>query len=341
LAASRKKAVDAQTMAFNGEDPRANRLDHRRRIQEESKRNFGFLRDEFLRLYCEPNLKPATLRQYRSLFVTKELEDWERLPLSQIRRRDVIDLLDRVVVEGTPTKANRVLDLLRSMFNWAVVRDIIEHSPTDKVQNPAPEVERDRVLSIDEIKVFWEACGSTNCFESIYKILLLTGQRRSEVGEMRWSELISLKKGEGLWVIPKERTKMSRAHKVPLSDAVIEILDQVPRTSEEFVFSTTGRTPVTGYTRAKQRIDERIKEIIEEKDLSDLFTEPWRVHDLRRTAATHMAEMGVSRDVVELILNHRSGTRRGVAGVYNRSELLSERRTALERLARLVPCIDR
>lgn len=333
LGEARQHARKAQEMASGGEDPRANRLAHKRRIEEESRKNFGQLREKFLKLHCKVKLKPKTYYGYEKTLFGKELVAWEKRPLSQIKRRDIIELLDQIVADGHPIKANRYFDILRSMFNWAASRDLIEDVPTDRVVKPAQESKRDRALSLEEVKLFWEACASLEDFEPLFKILLLTGQRRSEVAEMRWSELHDLNSPSPMWVLPKERTKMSRAHKVPLSSTAADILRAIIPVSEEFVFSTTGTTPVSGFTRAKRRLDKRIAELIEKNCLNHLFVEPWRIHDLRRTAATHMAEMGFSRDVVELVLNHQSGTRSGVAGIYNRSELLDQRRKALQALA--------
>jgi integrase len=164
---------------------------------------------------------------------------------------------------------------------------------------------------------------------------LLTGQRRAEVAEMAWAELKDLETEQAIWAFPKERTKNARAHLVPLAAAVRRILLRMPRTGS-LVFTTTGTTPISGFSKAKRQLDEVL-----ELSCSDLGLPPppsWTLHDLRRSLVTVMNErLGIAPHVVEAVVNHVSGpSKRGVAGVYNRAIYLDDRRRALEAWADFV-----
>jgi integrase len=182
---------------------------------------------------------------------------------------------------------------------------MIDVNPVAGQSMPTKECARDRVLSDEEIgKLMGFAQADGYPFGAIYQLLLLTGQRRGEVSAMRWSE-IDLQRG--LWTIPAYRAKNGHAHEVPLSSAVVDILRQVPRfLHSDFVFTTNGQTPVSGFGRAKHRFERSVG------------SADWRVHDLRRTAASGMARLGIAPHVIEKVLNHRTGVISGVAAVYNR-----------------------
>jgi integrase len=183
---------------------------------------------------------------------------------------------------------------------------------------PMKESARDRVLSDDEIgKLIAFAQSDGYPFGAIYQLLLLTGQRRGEVSAMRWSELDLNRR---IWMIPSDRAKNGHAHEVPLSDFVLRILREVPRfLHSDFVFTTSGRSPVSGFGRAKRRYEHA------------LGASDWRVHDLRRTAASGMARLGIPPHVIEKVLNHRTGIISGVAAIYNRYGYIEEKRDALGR----------
>jgi integrase len=223
------------------------------------------------------------------------------------------------------------------------------------VKPPTKERSRDRALSDDEIRWFWHSCGELGWpFGPIFKLLLLTAQRRDEVGGMRWSELDLDKR---IWTLPRQRAKSDRGHELQLSEGAIDILRALPQIAADgrLVFTTTGKTPVSGFGNVKRRLDAAMvkarrrslglpEEEREFRNATGLAAnEPlpveipeWTLHDLRRTAATGMARLNIPPHVVDKILNHSGGTIRGVAAVYNRFAYLEERRAALEAWGRYV-----
>lgn len=261
-----------------------------------------------------------------AMFRREIMDKWGDRDIHSITKRDVIEVLDGVVDRGSPVTANRLRAHLNTLFNWAKGRDVIEANPLDGIKPPAPEKPRNRVLTDDEIRLFWSACDCLGYpFGPIYRLLLLTGQRLREVAEMSWREVDG-----DIWTLPDARSKNADEHTVPLSAEALAVLETLPRISGRYVFTTTGNSAVSGFTRAKERVD---------KLLAEASSEPipaFTIHDLRRTAATGMAGLRFPPHVVEAVLNHRSGTRRGVAGVYNRFDYADEKRAALEAWARYV-----
>ncbi|WP_267421693.1 site-specific integrase [Methylobacterium sp. GC_Met_2] len=174
---------------------------------------------------------------------------------------------------------------------------------------------------------FWSACDTVGSpFSPLFKLLCLTGQRREEVGGMRWSEL----DGE-TWTIPGARVKNGREHTLILPAPAQALIYGMPKIDGcPFVFSTTGKTSVSGYSEAKRRLDiamlERAKEVT---GYPSLKIAPWRLHDLRRTAASGMARLGIGLPTIEKVLNHVSGSFGGIVGVYQRHEFKTEKASAL------------
>jgi integrase len=247
---------------------------------------------------------------------------WRDRKISEIRRGDIIALLDDIV-DRAPIVANRTLATLRKLFNWSIERDLIEASPCSGVKPPAEEKSRDRVLSDDEIRRVWKATEEVGWpFGPIIQLLILTGQRRDEVGAMEWSEL-NLEKA--LWNIPRGRVKNDSGHEVPLSPMAVAIVRNLRRINgSKFVFTTSGKRPVSGYPKAKNAI-------VQKSGVHE-----WRIHDLRRTVATGLARIGIALPVIERILNHVSGSFGGIVGVYQRHDFAAEKRTALDSWAREV-----
>jgi integrase len=250
---------------------------------------------------------------------------WQGRSIKSITRRDVIDVLDRIAARGAGVQANRVRTTLSGFFNWCVDRDLVDASPVVRIPKTDAERERDRALDNDEIRRFWRGCDELGWpFGPLLQLLLVTAQRRDEVGGMEWSEIKN--REERLWIIPRERAKNDRAHHVHLSALALGILDSLPKIGNEprFVFTTNERRPVSGFSKAKTRLDKKAA------------LEDWIFHDLRRTAATGMARLNIPPHVVDKILNHTGGSIRGVAAVYNRHAYIDERRAALEAWSRHV-----
>lgn len=270
----------------------------------------------FIELYAKPKIRSWQTSQ-RLLGAFQALH---RTALRDIKRTDVVRTLDQIIAAGTPYRANRALSALKKLMAWALDRGMIEVNPIAGLKAPATEYSRDRVLTDVELANLLKAADREGYpFGDLIKVLALTGQRRSEVSDMRWSELDF----EGrMWTIPAARTKNKQSHTVPLSHAVLRILQAMPRfLGSDFVFTTTGEKPISGFGRAKKRL------------VATLEVADWRIHDLRRTAASGMARLGAPPHVVEKILNHKSGIISGVAAVYNRYAYETEKREALEQWA--------
>jgi integrase len=271
----------------------------------------------------EGDSDPATFK----VLPTSPLQRWQGRPIEGLTKADIIRELDRVVDRGSPIAANRTLSAIRRFLNWSVERGLIEVSPAASVKPPAPESSRDRVLSDREIIWLWSAAQQVGYpFGTIVQLLLVTAQRRDEVTGMRRAEL----DGASQWVIPASRAKNDTIHVVPLSALALEVLGQVPEGRPDLLFTTTGNSQVSGFSRAKRAIDSAMTTIAR-KELREPKFEivPWKLHDLRRTAATGMAGLQTPVHVVERLLNHRTGTIRGVAAVYNRHEYWTERVDAM------------
>lgn len=247
-------------------------------------------------------------------------------PLPRIVRSDLNPIWDRLA--DRPAVARLAHATLRKLFRWAVSRGDLERSPLDGGEAPPAVAARDRVLSDEELALAWSLLSMLgDPFHGLVKMLILTGQRREEVAGMRW---IELHRAERLWTLPKERTKNSRPQLVPLSEGAIAILDHVAGGASwpkrGFVFTTTGKTPASGFSKAKRRLDELMV-----ANLAGCELEPWRLHDIRRTVATGLQRLGVRFEVTEAVLNHLSGARSGIAGVYQRYDWAKEKRDALQR----------
>ena len=250
---------------------------------------------------------------------------------------DDIKRLVRGIAKDVPSQGNHTLAYLKAMLGWAVDEGLIEKSPAAGVKMPAQKVERERTLNDDEIRPFWLACARVGWpFGPLAQLLLLTAQRRDELAHATWREFNLDKLA---WTIPGERTKNGRGHIVHLSTLAIEILEKLPRLASKkgWVFTTGlgGDTPVSGFGRGRERIAAAMAEISGEE------IAPFTLHDLRRSAATGMAALGIAPHVVDKILNHSSGKIAGVAKIYNRFEYLPERKMALDTWAHHVKSLIR
>ena len=244
LADAREKARDILRDIELGQYASPFVVDRARRL------TLGEVVPQFIKLYSKPRNRDwrgteRVLQKFSPLF---------NRPIDQIKRANIVRVLDTIIAGGAPTRANRALAAIKKLMNWCVDRAMIETSPVASLRPPTKEVARDRVLADQEVLSIYGA-GSTEGFpfEQFLKLLFLTGQRRSEVAGMRWSELDL---GEGIWTLPAKRTKNASLHTIPLTPLAIFILKSVPRfLDSDLVFTTTGTSPISGFGRLKERLD--------------------------------------------------------------------------------------
>jgi len=251
-------------------------------------------------------------------------------PIHEIKRGEVKRLLEELA-DRAPALARYAHATLRKLFRWAVDRGDIEASPIAEMKPPAPTKSRERVLADGELAKVWEAAGKLGYpFGPMVRLLAVTGQRREEIGAMRWQDIDLAAR---TWTIPAERAKNGKAHIVPLNDLAMATLAGLSRIGQSpLVFTTTGETSPSGWSRAKRRLDQLVA-----NNGHGLASEdgaagpaPWTIHDLRRTLATGLQRLGVRVEVTEAVLNHVSGTRAGIVGVYQRHHFNDEKRAALD-----------
>lgn len=279
-------------------------------------RTFGAVSKLWIDRIAKP--KNDTWRLQERRLEMHVLPHWRDKKIASIRRADVRDLLDGIVGDVLP---NRVLTLVKTIFRYALSRDWIDASPIEGIAKPKEESERDRWLKMDELMAVWKAASLIGFpFGHYLKTLALTAQRRTEVASMRWED-VDL--NDATWIIPAKETKSDREHLVPLSAPVAQMLEELPRLGP-YVFTHDGETPVSGFAKAKTRLDGFIA-------AAGFEIKPWTFHDLRRTAATHMGRLGVVEDVIGRVLNHAP---KGVtAKTYALHSYAPEKRSALDRWA--------
>jgi integrase len=275
----------------------------------------------FLERHAYAKTRRSTAEKAERIFNREVLPRWRGRKLSDIRKVDVIELVEDIAASGRGYLANRVLAQLSKFFNWLVARDVLAVSPVARVEKPFKEKVRSRLLEDTELRALWLACAGDGPFGQALRVLMLTGARRDEVSRMRWDE-IDEKRRE--WKLSGERSKNQREHVIPLSLQVRTIIEAQPRfDSCPYVFSADGKKPITGWDKAKVRISKK----------AGIDANTWRLHDLRRTAASRMQKLGVSVPVIEKALNHISGTFRGIVGVYQQHDYADEIRIALQKWA--------
>jgi integrase len=235
-------------------------------------------------------------------------------PIDQITRKDVAARLTKITLENGSTTASRARIALSGFYVWAMGQGLAELNPVVGTTQPQEGKPRERVLADGELAAIWRAAGDGD-YGKVVRLLILTGARRAEVGGMRWSEIEN-----GTWSLPSERVKNGRAHTLPLTPLAQSIIETVPRrVDRDHLFGTRSSGGFSDWGHARADLDARLGGQVG----------PWRLHDLRRTAATRLCDLGVAPHVVEQILNHQSGHRGGVAGIYNRSSYANEVKAAL------------
>jgi integrase len=321
LKAARALAGKALRAVAEGRDPGREKIEARAAKVD----SIDHIIAEFLERHVRHSNRPRTAQETERLFRLHVLPRWHGRMIHSLNRRDVIDVIDRVVDAGAPIAANRTLTVVKTLFNWCIARDIITVSPAQGVKPPTVERARDRVLDDSELELVWQVAGKVGYpFGPLVQVLILTGQRRDEVAKMRWAE-VDLEKR--LWALPRERVKNDRPHEVPLSAAAISVLKAAPRLiGSPFVFTINGTSPSSGYGKNKKRLDA----------LLPASMPHWTLHDLRRSVASGLARLGVNLPVIEKVLNHSSGSFAGIVAVYQRHDFADEKRQALEAWGRHV-----
>jgi integrase len=276
---------------------------------------------EFIERYAKPNTRDW--KETERLLQKNVVAHLRGRRLSEISKADIHTILDLMIDRGAAVGANRVFAQLRKLCNWAVGRGLIERSPCEGIDKPSSETKRDRVLDDRELALVWRACDAIGFpFGPLTQLLILTGQRRGEVAGMCDKELDLSK---ALWSLPAARTKNKRPHAVPLSPQAVALLRGLPRiVGSDFVFSTTGKTAASGFSNAKEHLDRVLL------TLAPQPSNPWTMHDIRRSVASGMARLGVQLHVIERVLNHVSGSFGGIVAVYQHHKFEDEMRAALD-----------
>jgi integrase len=304
----------------HGRDPQAKKFEHRAQASE----TFEAIGARFL-AFKEKERKASSYDQIET-HITQHWAAFNGRSIYSIIRREIAAELAKIADERGPIASNRARSTLHTFFNWLMGEGYeIDGNPVSGTNKQGSENKRKRVLSDRELVQIWKACADDD-YGRVIRLLMLTGQRRDEIGSIAKSE-VDLK--GRLWKIPGQRTKNSESHEVPLADATLAILKAAiareDREARDLIFGDgdAGRG-FSGWSKAKAALDERIKK-------AGKAIAPWTIHDLRRSMATHMAdELGVMPHIVEACLNHISGHKGGVAGHYNFAAYRNDKRKALD-----------
>jgi integrase len=303
---AREQAAEFHARVRLGQDPAGEKAKSRTRAAE----TFGAIQQKFLAF------QQSRLRRRSFIEVVRHLQAHAKplhgYPLSGIDRRQIAARLSEVADGSGPIAANRTRATLSTFFSWAIREGLAESNPAS-FTNKREERSRERVLGDEELRLLWRGLPD-NDYGRIVRLLLLTAMRRAEVAELRWQEIDF---DTQTILLPGQRVKNGNGHRVPMSPAVHAILAGQPRRSD-FVFSSRRADNFNGWANAKRELDEKVP-----------LTAPWVLHDLRRTAATRMADLGVHPHIVEAVLNHTGGHKAGIAGVYNHARYEPEKSAAL------------
>jgi integrase len=307
LAQARKTAGDLHARVRLGEDPAASRKEGRVRAADTF--------EATLRIYLPEKKAALKASSYRCTerHLLTYAKPFHGLGLALVTRRDIGTLLAGLAATSGNATANRTRASLSGFYAWAMQRGLVELNPVIG-SHVAPEAPRERVLSLEELAAIWRASGD-NSFGAIIRLLIITGCRANEIGGLRLDEV-----RDDMIILPADRVKNGRAHLVPLAGAAQAILAAVPRGRHgDHLFASGG---FRSWSYGKLRLDARLV-------AAGLRSAPWTIHDLRRSAATGLADLGVQPHIVEAVLNHVSGHKSGVAGIYNRASYEREKTAAL------------
>jgi integrase len=321
LADARKAAAAIMGAVAHGRNPAAERKAAASEVRRDAL-TLGALIDQWEKLHLagkRPNYATSAARALRRSFL-RHLD----APAASLGRAAVVHVLDSLAKNEKAAMAGATARYGSALFGWAIRRGSLSVNPFERVPT-APTVRRDRVLSDDEIRRIWKATEGPGAFNATVRALLLTGQRREEVSGLAWGELDPR---FSVWTLPAARSKNGKPHVVPVSEEMKTLLQAQPRLKGTDLVFPGERGVFSGWSKSKARLDRRSG------------VSGWTLHDLRRTMATGLQKLGVRLEVTEAVLNHVSGSRAGIVGVYQRHEWADEKRAALtawgERVAAIV-----
>lgn len=310
LASARLTAEEKLADAAGGIDPTKAKAEARK----QAALTFGSLIDRYIADKESAGRRSTTIGNLKNHLNVHWLPLHDR-PLNGITRADVSKRHRELVTAHGPHAADRARSILSTFFVWAAMESLADANPVENTRTATTPTRRDRVLSNAEIIAIWRACRDDD-FGRIVRLLILTGQRRNEVAGLARTEL---QLASSVWTLPAARSKNHRPHEIPLAPMALKILaPAIEREGRELLFGD-GKGAFSGFSKAKAALDKRLSTAAGE----------WTIHDLRRTCATRMADLGVQPHVVEAVLNHISGSKAGVAGIYNRAAYRDEKRAAL------------
>jgi integrase len=318
--AARTMAKKALGRVANGEDPQAERAERR----DKDRVSLRAMIDEYL-LHKRAQVGERQLTEIKRYLTGPYLKPLHGMPVDKVSRRDIASRLVVITREHSGTVASRARAALSAFFVWAMTMGIAESNPTIGTIRPAEGKSRERVLSDIELAAIWRACQD-DAYGKIIKLLILLGARRQEIGACAWSEFDFER---GTWTLPARRSKNGRKHELPLMPMALEIIKSVPTMASRDQLFGERAAGFTSWARNKPELDKRSG-----------VTEPWVVHDIRRSAATRMADIGIAPHIIEEILNHVSGHKAGPAGIYNRSRYEREVRAALAMWERYIALVN-
>jgi len=319
LKEAREQVRRIQAAVIDGENPA---YENRRAVEAKSKARQTLQISNLVDLYDQLHLSQLRTGYQARTFLREFARDFGNANITDFTKQDFVGILNEIVAAGNGTKANRVFTHIKSFFGWAIGQGYLEHSPCEYVKKPFKEKSRERFLSDQEIMWFWQVTGEElEPFGYMARLLLLTGQRLSEVSRMSEGEL----PGREHWHLSSDRTKNGTQHDVFLSDAAQEIVWRDNRVAGAYLFSTTGYSPVQSYDKPVKRFRSRMNE------LAGADLPHWSFHDLRRTCETGMAMLGVAQPIIDRCTNHLTG--RGMSRIYNQYQYKNEKTEAWQRWA--------
>ena len=319
LKEAREQVRRIQAAVIDGENPA---YENRRAVEAKSKARQTLQISNLVDLYDQLHLSQLRTGYQARTFLREFARDFGNANITDFTKQDFVGILNEIVAAGNGTKANRVFTHIKSFFGWAIGQGYLEHSPCEYVKKPFKEKSRERFLSDQEIMWFWQVTGEElEPFGYMARLLLLTGQRLSEVSRMSEGEL----PGREHWHLSSDRTKNGTQHDVFLSDAAQEIVWRDNRVAGAYLFSTTGYSPVQSYDKPVKRFRSRMNE------LAGAELPHWSFHDLRRTCETGMAMLGVAQPIIDRCTNHLTG--RGMSRIYTQYPYRNEKTEAWQRWA--------